>query len=199
MVRPLDGDSFHRPVIALYVQAIVTPHPTVIDQPEPSTKARMKRMGYANEPTRLVNNLCSRRLGIVGSGTDAVVFRSAHLFPPLSVGGASLASPSLRFRFPPHRTGQADFPHPAHREGVITSGLWVCLDWCRFRSVTVTDFVVIIKTPSAVPRYSTASNRDPVASISSPQIASLFARRRFAPCRVHDSNCRFESSSPIHV
>jgi transposase len=36
---------------------------------------------------------------------------------------ARLGLPSLRFRPPPHRTGQADFPHPAHREGVITSGL----------------------------------------------------------------------------
>ena len=36
---------------------------------------------------------------------------------------ARLGLPSLRFRPPPHRTGQADFPHPARREGVITSGL----------------------------------------------------------------------------
>jgi hypothetical protein len=58
----------------------------------------------------------------VGSRVGAVVYRRAHLLPSLSVDGASLASPSLRFRPPPHRTGQADFPHPAHREGVIHRG-----------------------------------------------------------------------------
>ena len=58
----------------------------------------------------------------VGSGTGAVVSRRAQLFPSLSVDGASLAAPSLRLRPPPHRTGQADFPHPAHREGVIHWG-----------------------------------------------------------------------------
>jgi hypothetical protein len=35
---------------------------------------------------------------------------------------ARIGLPSLRFRPPPHRTGQADFPHPAHREGVINRG-----------------------------------------------------------------------------
>lgn len=39
--------------------------------------------------------------------------------PSLSADGASLASPSLRLRPPPHRTGQAGFLHPAPREGVI--------------------------------------------------------------------------------
>ena len=58
----------------------------------------------------------------VGSRVGAVMFRRAHLLPSLSVDGASLAAPSLRLRPPPHRTGQADFPHPAHREGVIHRG-----------------------------------------------------------------------------
>jgi hypothetical protein len=44
----------------------------------------------------------------VGSRVVAVVYRRAHLLPSLSVEGASLASPSLRLRPPPHRTGQAD-------------------------------------------------------------------------------------------
>jgi hypothetical protein len=35
---------------------------------------------------------------------------------------ARIGSPSHRFRPPPHRTGQAGFPHPAHREGVIHWG-----------------------------------------------------------------------------
>ena len=34
---------------------------------------------------------------------------------------ARIGTPSLRLRPPPRRTGQADFRHPAHREGVITS------------------------------------------------------------------------------
>jgi hypothetical protein len=50
----------------------------------------------------------------VGSRTGAVACRRANLLPSLSVDGASLASPSLRFQSPPHRTGQADLPHPAH-------------------------------------------------------------------------------------
>ena len=58
----------------------------------------------------------------VGSRVGAVVYRRAHLLPSLSVDGASLATPSLRLRPPPHRTGQADFPHPARREGVIPRG-----------------------------------------------------------------------------
>ena len=58
----------------------------------------------------------------VGSGAGAVVYRRAYLFPSLSVDGASRAAPSLRLRPPPHRTGRADFPHPAHREGVIHRG-----------------------------------------------------------------------------
>jgi hypothetical protein len=58
----------------------------------------------------------------VGSGAGAVVCR-------MSLGcvrrfrlRARLGVPSLRFRPPPHRTGQADFPHPAHREGVFHRG-----------------------------------------------------------------------------
>jgi hypothetical protein len=58
----------------------------------------------------------------VGSRVGAVVSRRAQLLPSLSVDGASLATPSLRLRPPPHRTGRAGFPHPAHREGVIHRG-----------------------------------------------------------------------------
>jgi hypothetical protein len=35
---------------------------------------------------------------------------------------ARVGTPSLRLRPPPRRTGQADFRHPAHREGVIHRG-----------------------------------------------------------------------------
>jgi hypothetical protein len=35
---------------------------------------------------------------------------------------ARVGAPSLRLRPPPRRTGQADFRHPAHREGVIHRG-----------------------------------------------------------------------------
>ena len=38
------------------------------------------------------------RCAAVGSRVGAVVYRRAHLFPSLSVDGASLATPSLRLR-----------------------------------------------------------------------------------------------------
>jgi transposase len=37
----------------------------------------------------------------------------ACLFPPLSSGGALVASAITPFPHPPHRTGRADLPHPA--------------------------------------------------------------------------------------
>ena len=39
----------------------------------------------------------------------------AYPFPPLSSGGAFMSSAILPFPHPPHRTGQADFLHPALR------------------------------------------------------------------------------------
>ena len=45
----------------------------------------------------------------------------AYLLPPLSSGGASIAIPSLPFPHPPHRTGLADFPHPALGQNITLS------------------------------------------------------------------------------
>jgi hypothetical protein len=57
-----------------------------------------------------------------GRGSARWCTGGAHLLPSLSFDGASLASPSLRLRPPPPRTGQAGLPHPARREGVIHRG-----------------------------------------------------------------------------
>jgi hypothetical protein len=58
----------------------------------------------------------------VGSGTGAVVCRMPLGCVRRFRLRARLEVPSLRLRPPPHRTGQADFPHPAHREGVFHRG-----------------------------------------------------------------------------
>src|ERR1017187_6582454 len=58
----------------------------------------------------------------VGSGTGAVVYRMPLGCVRRFRLRARLEVPSLRLRPPPHRTGQADFPHPAHREGVFHRG-----------------------------------------------------------------------------
>src|SRR5437762_3580596 len=81
-------------------------------------------MWYPCGPGMITNGagLAGQRCAAVGSRVGAVMYRRAHLLPSLSVDGASLATPSFRLRPPPHRTGQADFPHPAHREGVIHRG-----------------------------------------------------------------------------
>ena len=113
----------------------------------------------------------------VGSGAGAVVYRGAQLFPSLSVDGASLASPSLRLRRPPHRTGQADFPHPAHREGVIPRG-YVSLGWCALsRSCTRGDSPRRDPRPRTRSRYSTVSTQSPCACSSSQRIDVPCVRR----------------------
>jgi hypothetical protein len=61
-------------------------------------------------------------LSAVGSGTGAVVCRMPLGCVRRFQLRARLGVPSLRLRPPPHRTGQADFPHPAHREGVFHRG-----------------------------------------------------------------------------
>jgi hypothetical protein len=58
----------------------------------------------------------------VGSGTGAVVCRMPLGWVRRFQLRARLGVPSLRLRPPPHRTGQADFPHPARREGVFHRG-----------------------------------------------------------------------------
>jgi hypothetical protein len=63
-----------------------------------------------------------RRAVEVGSGTGAVVYRMPLGCVRRFRLRARLEVPSLRLRPPPHRTGQADFPHPAHREGVFHRG-----------------------------------------------------------------------------
>jgi hypothetical protein len=85
---------------------------------------------YGAEPA--VTALCARVLpiaaafqmldGTVGSGTGAVVYRMPLGCVRRFRLRARLEVPSLRLRPPPHRTGQADFPHPAHREGVFHRG-----------------------------------------------------------------------------
>jgi hypothetical protein len=55
----------------------------------------------------------------VGSGAGAVAFQAGLVCIRRFRLRARIGLPSLRFRPPPHRTGRADFRHPAHREGVI--------------------------------------------------------------------------------
>jgi hypothetical protein len=72
---------------------------------------------------RLGSNVPQRRVARpVGSGTGAVVCRTPLGCVRRFRLRARLGVPSLRLRPPPHRTGQADFPHPAHREGVFHRG-----------------------------------------------------------------------------
>src|SRR5215471_9351106 len=55
----------------------------------------------------------SEPLMSVESECGAVALGRPYLLPPLSSGGASLGRPWLPFPHPAHRTGHADFPHPA--------------------------------------------------------------------------------------
>jgi hypothetical protein len=61
--------------------------PTVASQ-------EVKAICFARSARPDANGACAT----VGSRVGAVVFRRAHLFPSLSVDGASLATPSLRLR-----------------------------------------------------------------------------------------------------
>src|SRR5258705_13030032 len=50
---------------------------------------------------------------MVESRCGAVALGRTNLLPPLSSGGALVVPPMAPFPHPAHRTGQADFPHPA--------------------------------------------------------------------------------------
>ena len=138
-------------------------------QDDPSSHVRglvKKALGYADRQERALSRFLDdgrlrmdSRVGDRRGGVQASLgcLRRFQL-------RARLGWPSLRFRSPPHRTGQADFPHPAHREGVLTSGLCVRFDRHRFRAGFVSDLVVIKEAPDAV--YDRATPPRPAETLS---------------------------------
>jgi hypothetical protein len=86
-------------------------NPMSLMGPNSEVRSRDREVGFAFKNGH-------RQCGLSGpksveSRCGAVALGRTYVLPPLSFGGASLVLPWLRFHIPAHRTGQADFPHPA--------------------------------------------------------------------------------------
>jgi hypothetical protein len=58
-VRPLDGDPLQSAIIALHIQTIFSPAFAVIDKLELTPEVWVEWMGDTNEPTRILDSVCS--------------------------------------------------------------------------------------------------------------------------------------------
>src|SRR5260370_4446166 len=93
--------------------SLIAADPAGTAQSGPEIPDRLRLPAGARRLAHPLGLTSSRRQPLVESRCGAVAVGRTYLFPPLSSGGALSGSTLTPFPHPAHRTGRADFPHPA--------------------------------------------------------------------------------------
>src|SRR5260370_32691322 len=93
--------------------SLIAADPAGTPQSGPEIPDRLRLPAGARRLAHPLGLTSSRRQPLVESRCGAGALGRTYLFPPLSSGGAVSGSPLTPFPHPAHRTGRADFPHPA--------------------------------------------------------------------------------------
>ena len=185
-------DIWFRPIFAFFIVDVNTRHVVhvaVTRAPTQQSAAQQLRNAtpFRQGPQVLIRGRVGGRRGSVQA--SLVCVRRFRL-------RARLGLPSLRLRPPPHRTGQADFPHPAHREGVIHRGY----DSVRLARAfaLLREAVVAKQTPAAVHDFATPPLPAEARALAflGRESSHLAFHRGTSLCRMLGSSCPPGSSSP---
>ena len=129
--------------------------------------------GSPNDPERTLSGAHDARphtlAGIAGGVMGRVEtwrggLGAACLFPALSSAGTSIASPCFRLQSPAHRTGRADFPHPAlARTSGVTSSfvIWTQGYLGRCRWTATKPLTTSVPGRTLVPYAAVGGRREP--------------------------------------